>query len=336
LLDSDCNFFLLLLLLLLLLFAGDSAKALAMSGLSVVGRDYYGVFPLRGKLLNVREATVKQLSQNSEYNNLKKIIGLKHGVHYEDASELRYAHVLLMCDGDADGSHIKGLCINVFHYDWPSLLKVPGFLQEFVTPIVRCTKGTQFIEFFTLPQFETWNTTIRNGEYTTKYYKGLGTSTSADAKRYFSNMSRHVINFIHVSPNDDLAIQLAYEKKQAEQRKTWIAGTVSGTFLDMDVDEVSYYDFVYQELVLYSMASNLRAIPSVIDGLKPGQRKILWTMLKNKAFKDEKVVSVGGDVIKQAAYHHGESSLHLTTVGMAQDFTGSNNWSILHPSGQFG
>jgi len=43
----------------LILTEGDSAKSLAMAGLEIVGRDYYGVFPLKGKLLNVREATTK-------------------------------------------------------------------------------------------------------------------------------------------------------------------------------------------------------------------------------------------------------------------------------------
>jgi DNA topoisomerase-2 len=227
------------------------------------------------------------------------------------------------------------LTINFFHYFWPTILKVPGFIQEFITPVVRCTKDKQSLEFFTVPEFDTWARTSPPG-YEIRYYKGLGTSTSADAKRYFSDMGRHVINFVHEGVKDDAAIQLAYEKKQADQRKTWIAHTSPDTFLDMNVDEVTYDDFVNQELVLFSMASNVRAISSVVDGLKPGQRKILWTMLKNKALKDEKVVSVGGDVIKQAAYHHGEASLHSTIVGMAQDFTGSNNWSLLYPSGQFG
>lgn len=50
----------------LILTEGDSAKALAVSGLSVVGRDFYGVFPLKGKLLNVRDASHKQIMDNQE------------------------------------------------------------------------------------------------------------------------------------------------------------------------------------------------------------------------------------------------------------------------------
>ena len=48
----------------LILTEGDSAKTLAMSGIQIVGRDHYGVFPLKGKLLNVRDATNKQIIEN--------------------------------------------------------------------------------------------------------------------------------------------------------------------------------------------------------------------------------------------------------------------------------
>ncbi|GKC22490.1 DNA topoisomerase 2, partial [Tanacetum coccineum] len=82
----------------LILTEGDSAKALAMSGLSVVGQDYYGVFPLKGKLLNVREATPKQLHENVEIQNIKKILGLQHAKNYENVNELRYGHLMIMAD----------------------------------------------------------------------------------------------------------------------------------------------------------------------------------------------------------------------------------------------
>ena len=108
----------------LILTEGDSAKALAMAGIGVVGRDTYGVYPLRGKLLNVREASHKQLMENKEINDLKQILGLKVGQTYEDASALRYGHLMIMADQDHDGSHIKGLVINFLHHFWPSLLQV--------------------------------------------------------------------------------------------------------------------------------------------------------------------------------------------------------------------
>lgn len=82
----------------LILTEGDSAKALAVSGLSVVGRDNYGVFPLRGKLLNVREATHQQIMANAEINQIKQILGLQHGKSYENADTLRYGHLCIMTD----------------------------------------------------------------------------------------------------------------------------------------------------------------------------------------------------------------------------------------------
>lgn len=60
-----------------MLTTGDSAKTLAISGLSVVGRDYFGVFPLKGKPLNVREAAHQQIMKNEEIQNIVKIMGLR-------------------------------------------------------------------------------------------------------------------------------------------------------------------------------------------------------------------------------------------------------------------
>ena len=113
----------------LIVTEGDSAKTLAIAGLSVVGRDHYGVFPLRGKCKNVRDASVKQLTENKEFNDLKKILGLQQGKVYTSLSELRYGRLMIMTDADNDGSHIKGLGINLFDSGWPSLIDIPGFIS---------------------------------------------------------------------------------------------------------------------------------------------------------------------------------------------------------------
>jgi DNA topoisomerase-2 len=69
-----------------------------MSGIAVVGRDHYGVFPLRGKLLNVREANHKQIMENAEIQNIKQILGLQHGKQYDSTKGLRYGHLMIMTD----------------------------------------------------------------------------------------------------------------------------------------------------------------------------------------------------------------------------------------------
>ena len=139
----------------LIVTEGDSAKTLAVAGLSVVGRDHYGVFPLRGKCKNVRDASVAQLTGNQEFNDLKKILGLQQGKEYNDVSELRYGRLMIMTDADNDGSHIKGLILNMIDYFWPSLLKL-GFVVSMVTPIIKASRGNQTKSFYTDSKFRTW------------------------------------------------------------------------------------------------------------------------------------------------------------------------------------
>ena len=90
-----------------------------------------------GKPLNVRDASAKIVEDNQELKYLKQILGLRHGYQYQNAGQLRYGKLMLMTDQDHDGSHIKGLLINLLHHLFPSLLHIGGFLQEFITPIVK-------------------------------------------------------------------------------------------------------------------------------------------------------------------------------------------------------
>ncbi|KAI9452414.1 DNA topoisomerase [Lactarius psammicola] len=313
----------------LILTEGDSAKALAVAGLGVVGRDYFGVFPLRGKLLNIMK--------NEEIQNIKKIMGLQHNKDYSDIGSLRYGQLMIMTDQDHDGSHIKGLLINFLDHFFPSLLKIPNFLVEFVTPIVRVTKGKQRIDFFTIPEYEQWlEQTPDAHKWDSKYYKGLGTSKDSDARDYFSHMTKHMIPFGSTQDGERELIDLAFSKKKADDRKEWLRQFTPGTYLDHDTDEISYSDFINKELILFSMADNVRSIPSVADGLKPGQRKVIWACFKRKLKKEIKVAQLVGYISEHAAYHHGEQSLTMTIVNLAQDYVGSNNLNLLLPNGQYG
>lgn len=326
----------------LILTEGDSAKGLAMAGRSVVGPDLFGVFPLRGKLLNVRDATIDQISKNAEIQNIKTFLGLQHKRVYTDTKGLRYGHIMIMTDQDHDGSHIKGLLINFLQVQYPSLLKIPEFLVEFITPIIKAWKGdpkkpSQSRAFFTMPEYEAWKEAHRHERgWEHKYYKGLGTSDTDDAQRYFSDLDRHHKEFAIMQDEEAQLIDLAFSKKKADERKEWLRQFKPGTFLDHSVDKISYTDFINKELILFSMADNMRSIPSVIDGLKPGQRKVLFTCFKRNIKKDVKVVELAGTVSGLTAYQHGESSLQQTIVGLAQTFVGSNNVNCLEPSGNFG
>ncbi|PWN50958.1 type II DNA topoisomerase [Violaceomyces palustris] len=321
----------------LILTEGDSAKALAVSGLTEVGRDNFGVFPLRGKLLNVREASHDQIMKNAEIKHIKEIMGLQHGKQYMSTDSLRYGSLMIMTDQDHDGSHIKGLIINFLDHFYPSLLKLPNFLVEFITPIIKATKGKQELAFFTIPEFEEWFKNVSNpSSWHIKYFKGLGTSTAQDAKKYFRAMDKHMLPFETTQPGDRELIDLAFNKKKADDRKEWLRQFKPGTYLDNNIQTVPIADFINKELILFSMADNIRSIPSMVDGLKPGQRKVLFGCFKRNLKGEIKVAQLAGYVSEHSAYHHGEASLTMTIVNLAQDFVGSNNINLLSPNGQFG
>lgn len=327
---------------ILILTEGDSASLLALAGRSVMGPDIIGVFPLRGKLLNVRDASIDQISKNQEIQNIKKFLGLQHKKDYKDTKDLRYGHLMIMTDQDHDGSHIKGLLINFLQVQYPSLLKIEGFLMQFITPIIKVWKGDikkplKMLSFFTMPEYEEWRSQPGNKKWEKKYFKGLGTSSTEDAQIYFRDPDRHLKVFETMRDTEAQLIDLAFSKKKADARKEWLRDFVPGTFLDLRIPKITYDDFVNKELILFSMADNFRSIPSVIDGFKPGQRKVIYTCFKRNLFKKEvKVLDLAGSVNGLTEYAYGDASLQQTIIAMAQNFVGSNNINCLEPGGNFG
>jgi DNA topoisomerase II len=321
----------------LILTEGDSAATTAISGLKVVGREKYGVFPLKGKILNVKDATVAKKNANQELTYIKQILGLEHGKVYTDLKQLRYGRVMIMTDQDVDGSHIKGLLMNLFHTEWPSLLQL-NFLCCLMTPLLKVTKGSQTLCFYSESEYEAWKSVRSDSEmrgWKTKYYKGLGTSTAAEAREYFSQMN--MVDFVWDTGSDS-SLDLAFNKKRSDDRKQWLTTYERSRNLNVKAggDKVAYTRFVNDELIHFSIADNARSIPSVMDGLKPSQRKILWSALKRNLTTEIRVAQLAGYVSETAAYHHGEASLTGAIIGMAQNFVGSNNLNLLSPNGQFG
>ena len=176
----------------------------------------------------------------------------------------------------------------------------------------------------------------------------MGTSDSKEAKEYFSDMRRHKITFKYSGADDDHAIKLAFSKKMVEQRKDWLTNNLEERkrrrelglqevyLYESNTRSVSYKDFVNKELILFSNMDNERSIPSIMDGLKPGQRKVIFTCFLRNDKKEVKVAQLAGSVGEKSAYHHGEASLMSTIINLAQNFVGSNNINLLQPNGQFG
>ena len=326
---------------ILILTEGDSAKATAISGISAIqnGRNIFGVYPLRGKLLNVREASTTQINSNQEITEIKKILGLKSGLTYtkDNISELRYGAIMIMTDADEDGSHIKGLIINFFDYFFPSLLKIEGFIQILVTPLVKVTKGNQIYSFSNLRAYKIWKEKTKDSYlWKIKYYKGLGTSTSKEAGEYFQNLKTNKINLINDNKSNT-DILLAFSKDKVNDRKLWLLEYNPDNILQLEPPmTINIKEFVHQELIHFSNYDNIRSIPSISDGFKPSQRKVLYGCLKKNITSEYKVAQLAASVAEISAYHHGEQSLVSTIINMVQNFVGSNNLNLLVPMGQFG
>jgi len=317
---------------------GDSAKAGILSGLSSEDRNNIGVYPMKGKILNVRGETTKKINENKEIAEIKKILGLESGKKYitiEDVHKnLRYGKVLFMTDQDLDGSHIKGLGINLFASEWPTLSLIPGFIGFMNTPILKAKKGSDELEFYNNGEFEEWSNTNDVKKWKIKYYKGLGTSTGKEFKEYFKK--KKIVGFETDEENQENLIDMVFNKKRSDDRKDWLKNYNRKDFLDTNQEKVTYNNFINKELIHFSKYDCDRSIPNMMDGLKISQRKILYSAFKKGLTSEIKVAQFSGYVSEHSGYHHGEASLNGAIVGMAQTFVGSNNINLLLPNGQFG
>jgi len=319
---------------------GDSAKTGVISGLSSEDRNIFGVYPLKGKVMNVRGELQKKVSENKEIAEIKKILGLESGKTYtslEDVNKsLRYSKVVFMTDQDLDGSHIKGLCINLFQNEWVSLAHIPGFIGFMNTPILKAKKGQQELKFYNDGEYNTWknSTTTDTKGWNIKYYKGLGTSTKNEFVEYFEE--KRFVGFEHTQSSDD-AIDMVFNKKRADDRKDWLENVYDReSYVDTSKPMITYEEFINKELIHFSKYDCDRSIPNLMDGQKISLRKILYSAFKKRLSSEIKVAQFSGYVSEHSCYHHGEESLNQAIVGMAQNFVGSNNVNLLVPSGQFG
>lgn len=335
----------------LILCEGLSAKTYAVVGIDVgvgqrCGRDWFGIYPLRGKLLNVRNASMQSTASNKEITDVIQALGLRHGIDYrndENYNQLNYGKLMIMTDADVDGTHIKGLILNFIHHLFPSLLKrSEAFIVSMQTPIVKVFNPRSSITFYTEDDFHNYMESNESShKQRIKYYKGLGTSSDQEVRETFG---KKLINFIE-GTECDKSINKAFHGKYANDRKNWLETyepkqiqqySCTDPLCDMPVDQ-----FIDQDLIKFSLNDCERSIPNIVDGLKNSHRKILYAAFK-KPLSDSpsgssvKVAQFSGYVAEHTNYHHGEQCLMGTIIGMAQDFPGSNNLPPLVRDGQFG
>lgn len=317
---------------------GDSAKAGIVSGLSSDDRNMIGVYPMKGKILNVRGELSKKILENKEIIEIKKILGLEANKNYDTIERvkkhLRYGKILFMTDQDLDGSHIKGLGINLFQCQWNQLSKLHNFIGFMNTPILKARKNNKTLLFYNDGEYEIWKQENNTKGWKVKYYKGLGTSTGSEFKEYFAN--KKIVYFNHEGNTCDNAVDMVFNKKRADDRKIWLGAYDRKAYLDTNCESITYSEFVNKEMIHFSKYDCERSIPNLMDGLKISLRKILYSAFKKNLNQEIKVAQFSGYVSEHSGYHHGEASLNSAIVGLAQDYIGSNNINLFMPNGQFG
>ena len=323
---------------ILILCEGDSAKSGIISGLSREDRNIIGVYPMKGKMFNIRGETVTKIAENKEITEIKQILGLEHGKTYSThdvSTKLRYGKLLFMTDQDLDGSHIKGLGINMIDSEWQSLIQIPNFIGYMNTPILKATKGKETLEFYNNGEYMNWKDNLiqDSNKWSIKYYKGLGTSTSKEFKEYF--IKKKIVNFKSTEISRP-TIDMVFNKKRADDRKNWLSHYDRNLYLNTSNSEVTYEEFINNDMIHFSKYDNDRSIPNICDGLKISLRKILYAGFKKNLTSEMKVAQFSGYVSEHSCYHHGEASLNGAIIGLAQNYVGSNNINLFMPCGQFG
>lgn len=328
---------------------GDSANTYAVAGMKyglkfgdkeVKGRDYIGSLPVRGKFLNVRNASIQSLLKNTEVKSLIQAFDLQFDVDYsidENFKKLRYGKLMAIVDADLDGYHITGLLFNFIHKLFPSLAKRKGFFNLMRIPIVKIG-GKHNKSFFSQYSAEEYIEKNKPKKDDIKYFKGLGTAQDEDIEEDFG---RRIVEF-EVDENGDQMMVNIFGKENADFRKEWITNyenTYQEEGKDYVIQDLTVSNFLNNEMILFSIDDCKRSIPSMTDGLKESQRKILFSAFKRRLLYNDKSVKVAqfsGYVAEHSSYHHGEQNLVDTTVKLAQTFVGSNNIPLFFNEGQFG
>lgn len=330
---------------ILIICEGDSAKTYATTGIEIgvygkKGRDWFGIYPLRGKILNVKKAKIKQITENKVICDLINALGLRYGVDYTDEKEfktLRYGMLMTLTDADVDGLHILGLSLNLIQTLFPTLFKrETPFVVHMNTPIAKIPALKDRV-FFDEREYNEFMLSTNN-KYKAKYYKGLGTSSRVEVKETFA---QKLIEFSYDDQTDMNMNKVFHnEKGLTDKRKKWLAEYDPSCYKKFDngkgITKMVISDFLNNFMIQFSIADCERNIPNIMDGFKEGQRKVLYACLKRNLRKFIKVAQLSGYVAEHTCYHHGEQSMHDTIIGMASCYTGGNNLPLLTRGGEFG
>jgi DNA topoisomerase-2 len=335
---------------------GDSAKSFAerlrCKHPSGNGNDIFGCLALRGKVLNVVNASLRDASANAEIKLIKQVLGLQFGKKYDtvaERKELRYGAVCILTDADDDGIHIEGLLIALFKKYWPGLfvslpeLPHPHFVTSLSTVVVIGKKGPvknpERMVFYTNPEYKTWHEAQGSTRgWNFKYIKGLGQHSPGDEEIYLNNPKILKFESDLENDNEEHDFALAFDKSSASYRKDWILNSIGSEPKYTPDGVMTLSRFIHEQLIIYHKMVLRRAIPTLMDGMKMSQQKALYGARKyfGKSNNPKKLTVFVGSCTESTHYHHGDVSLAKTIIKLGQGFVGSNNIPLFVNDGQFG
>lgn len=351
--SDECDFY---------IIEGNSAAQYAKRRRDHIGgKDRNGYCSVRGKPLNVTNASFEKLRDNEEFNLIKKFLGLAERTDYsleENRQKLRYGRVIICTDADTDGLHICQLIYNFFKERFPSLVEM-GLIYRLQIAMIKVyeKKGKIVQRYYSEQEFQRDQELYSEKKYNIKYFKGLATSSPEDVKDDIFNACMIRLKYDEDGFN---TLTWAMDKKFKNVRKAWIEEydpnlqptyypeedikIVKSNGKGKDKGHISIpskyqniTNFIRTEGILYTMESLIRCIPMVNDGLKESQRKILYYVLKEMTIKSKpiKVAILSAKVSSDTNYAHGPDPLEETIMGMVSNYVGSNNLSIFEADGLF-
>ena len=182
---------------------GDSAGGSAKSARH---RETQAILPLRGKILNVANASSAKLAQNQLLSDLVQALGVATGTRYRD-EDLRYERVIVMTDADVDGAHIASLLITFFYQEMPDLIE-NGHLYLAVPPLYRLTHGAK--SFYARDDRHKDELLKRefaaNAKVEISRFKGLGEMNAAQLKETTMDPGRRTLLKVEIGAGDRSAI----------------------------------------------------------------------------------------------------------------------------------